>query len=163
MENRLLTLIEHLEEILDRGTKVPLTGKVMVDEDSVLEILDGIRTVLPEEIRQANLILAERDRMLEDARSEGQRIVERAHKQAEHMLQENEVVTQSRVYAEEIVRKAQQYSREVKVGALKYSDDLLSDIEMKIEEAFKTIKSSREELNSLARWDEKIQSGLQEE
>lgn len=163
MENRLLTLIEHLEEILDRGTKVPLTGKVMVDEDSVLEILDGIRTVLPEEIRQANLILAERDRMLEDARSEGKRIVERAHKQAEHMLQENEVVTQSRVYAEEIVRKAQQYSREVKVGALKYSDDLLSDIEMKIEEAFKTIKSSREELNSLARWDEKIQSGLQEE
>ena len=163
MENRLLTLIEHLEEILDRGTKVPLTGKVMVDEDSVLEMLDGIRTVLPEEIRQANLILAERDRMLEDARSEGQRIVDRAHKQAEQMLQENAVVAQSRVYAEEIVRKAQQYSREVKLGALKYSDDLLSDIEVKIEESYKTIKSSREELNSLARWDEKIQSGLQEE
>ena len=163
MENRLLTLIEHLEEILDRGTKVPLTGKVMVDEENVLEILDGIRTVLPEEIRQANLILAERDRMLEDARSEGQRIVDRANKQAEQLLQENEEVTQSRVYAEEIVRKAQQYSREVKLGALKYSDDLLNDIEMKIEESFKAIKSSREELNSLARWDEKIQSGLEEE
>ncbi len=163
MENRLFTLIEHLEEILDRGTKVPLTGKVMVDEDSVLEILDGIRSVLPEEIRQANLILAERDRFMEDARNEGQRIVDRAQKQAEQLLQENEVVSQSRVYAEEIVRKAQQYSREVKLGALKYSDDLLNDIEAKIEESYKAIKESREELNSLARWDEKIQSGLDNE
>ncbi|KUO65753.1 MAG: ATPase [Gracilibacter sp. BRH_c7a] len=163
MENRLFTLLEQLEEILDRGTKVPLTGKVMVDEDSVLEILDGIRSVLPEEIRQANLILADRDRLLEDARSEGQRIVDRAQKQAEQMLQENEVVSQSRVYAEEIVRKAQQYSREVKLGALKYSDDLLNDIEAKIEESFKAIKESREELNSLARWDEKIQSDMNNE
>lgn len=163
MENRLFTLLEHLEEILDRGTKVPLTGKVMVDEDSILEIMDGIRSVLPEEIRQANLILAERDRFMEDARSEGQRIVDRAHKQAEQLLQENEVVSQSRVYAEEIVRKAQQYSREVKLGALKYSDDLLNDIETKIEESYKAIKESREELNSLARWDEKIQSGMDNE
>lgn len=163
LENRLLTLIEHLEEILDRGTKVPLTGKVMVDEDRVLEILDGIRSVLPEEIRQANLILAERDRLVEDARSEGQRVVDRAHKQAEQMMQENEVVTQSRVYAEEIVWKAQQYSREVKLGALKYSDDLLHDIEVKIEESYKAIKASREELNSLARWDEKIESGMNDD
>lgn len=163
MENRLFTLLEHLEEILDRGTKVPLTGKVMVDEDSVLEIIDGIRSVLPEEIRQANLILAEKDRFIEDARSEGQRIVDRAQRQAEQLLQENEVVSQSRVYAEEIVRKAQQYSREVKLGALKYSDDLLNDVEKKIEESFKAIKESREELNSLARWDEKVQSGMENE
>lgn len=163
MENRLFTLLEHLEEILDRGTKVPLTGKVMVDEESVLEILDGIRSVLPEEIRQANLILAERDRLLEDARSEGQRIVDRANKQAEQMLQEHEVVSQSRVYADEIVRKAQQYSREVKLGALKYSDDLLNDIEAKIGESYKSIKESREELSSLARWDEKVQSDMDNE
>jgi len=163
LENRLFTLLEHLEEILDRGTKVPLTGKVMVDEDSVLEIIDGIRSVLPEEIRQANLILAEKDHFIEDARSEGQRIVDRAQKQAEQLLQENEVVSQSRVYAEEIVRKAQQYSREVKLGALKYSDDLLNDLENKIEESYKAIKESREELNSLARWDEKVQSGMEKE
>ncbi len=163
MENRLFTLLEHLEEILDRGTKVPLTGKVMVDEDSILEIIDGIRSVLPEEIRQANLILAEKDRFIEDARSEGQRIVDRAQKQAEQLLQEDEVVSQSRVYAEEIVRKAQQYSREVKLGALKYSDDLLNDVENKIEESYKAIKESREELNSLARWDEKVQSGMENE
>ncbi|HBC98116.1 MAG TPA: ATPase [Clostridium sp.] len=160
MENRLLDLVEQLEEVLDRGTKVPLTGKIMVDEEVVLEILDGIRSALPEEIRQANLILAERDRLLEKARNEGDKIVDRAHKQAEYLLQEDEIAVQSRAYAEDIVNKAQQYSREVKVGALKYSDDLLHDMEIKLEETFKAIKTSREELNVMARWDEKIQDNL---
>lgn len=160
MENRLLDLVEQLEEVLDRGTKVPLTGKIMVDEEVVLEILDGIRSALPEEIRQANLILTERDRLLENARTEGEKLVERAHKQAEYLLQEDEIAVQSRAYAEEIVNKAQQYSREVKVGALKYSDDLLHDMEIKLEETFKAIKASREELNVMARWDEKIQDNL---
>jgi len=160
LENRLFTLLEHLEEVLDQGTKVPLTGKVMVDEDNVIEILDGIRAVLPEEIRQANLILAERDRLIEDARREGQLILDRAQKQSEQLLEENEVVVQSRVYAEEIVRKAQQYSRDVKLGALKYSDDLLHDIEGKIEDTYKAVKTSREELNAMARWDDRAQSAL---
>lgn len=161
MDNRLLDLVEQLEEILDRGTKVPLTGKIMVDEEVVLEILDGIRSTLPEEIRQANLILAERDRLLEDARNEGQRILDRAQKQAEQLVQEDEIVAQSRSYAEDIARKAQQYSREVKLGALKYSDDLLQDVEKKLDETFKAVKSSREELNALARWDERIENDLE--
>jgi len=162
LENRLLDLIEQLEEILDHGTKVPLTGKVMVDEDVILETLDGIRSVLPEEIRQANLVLAERDRFIEEARNESQRMLDRAQKHAEQLLQEDEIVAQSRSYAEEIAQKAQQYSREVKLGALKYSDDLLRDVEMKLEETFKGIKASREELNVMARWDERVQNNLED-
>ncbi len=162
MENRLFDFIEQLEELLDRGTKVPLTGKIMVDEEVVLELIDGIRSSLPEEIRQANHLLAERDRLVEDARNEAQRIVERAQKQAEQLLQEDEIVAQSRSYAEEIARKAQQYSREVKMGALKYSDDLLHDVEVKLEDTYKAIKASREELNVMARWDERIQNNLED-
>lgn len=158
MENHLIDLIEQLEDVLDHGTKVPLTGKIMVDSETVLELLDGIRSVLPEEIRQANILLAERDRYIEEARSEGNRIVERAQKQAEQLVNEDEIVTQSRAYGEELVLKAQQYSREVKLGALKFADELLQDIESKIGDAFKSIKSSREELNTMARWDDRVQS-----
>jgi len=154
LENRLLDLIEQLEEIVDHSAKVPLTGKIMVDEETILEILDNIRSALPEEIREANRILADRDRLIENARAEGKMIVERAEKQAEQLLREDEIMAQSRAYAEELVEKAQQYSREVKLGALKYSDELLSDVASKLEQVFKTIQASREELSNMARWDE---------
>ena len=155
MENRLMDLIEQLEEILDHATKVPLTGKIMIEEDLILEIVDAMRAAIPEEIRQANMIISDRDRLIEQARSDSQRIIERAQKQAEQLIEEDEIVSQSRAYGEDIVRKAQQYSREVKLGALKYSNDILYGVEQKLEEAYKSIKASREELLTLARRDEK--------
>lgn len=163
MENRLIDLLDQLEEIIDHATKVPLTGRVLVDEDVVLEILDGMRSFLPEEIRQANMILAERDRILEKAREESQLIIERAEKQAEQLLKEHEITIQSRAYAEELVQQAQQYSREVKLGALKYSDELLNDLSTKIESVFKAIQASREEINNMARWDERVENSIEDE
>ena len=49
------------------------------------------------------------------------------------------------------------------MGALKYSDDLLRDIESKLEDTYKAIKSSREELNTMARWDERVQANVRDE
>jgi len=160
LENRLIELIDQLEEIFDQGTKVPLTGKVMIDHEVIIEILDAIRSVLPEEIRQANLVLSDRERLMDSARIESQRIVDRAEKQAEQLLKEDEIALQSHAYAEDLVQKAQQYSREVKYGALKYSDEILGDLALKLEENLKTIKSSREELDVMARRDERTQNGL---
>lgn len=162
MENRLLDFVEQLEEILDRGTKVPLTGKIMVDEELILEILDGIRSSLPEEIRHADIIMSERDRLMEEARNEADRIIDRAQKHAEQLLDEDEITAQSRAYAEDIVRKAQQYSRDVKLGALKYSDDLLHDIEIKLEGTSQSLKKSREELGAMTRWDDRIQDNVED-
>ena len=167
LENQLYNLIEQLEELLDRGTKVPLTGKVMIDENFVLEILENIRAVLPEEIREANSLLADRNRIIGNARKEGQNIIEQSEKQAERMISENRIVKESQIYAdeitkesqdyaEELVHKAQQYSKEVKLGALKYSDDLLYDLESKLGQTIKSLKESREELTAMARWDERI-------
>ena len=55
-------------------------------------------------IRQANLILDDSERIINNARDE-EKIVERAEKQAEYLLEENEIVAQPRAYAEDIVRK----------------------------------------------------------
>lgn len=158
MDNQIYALIEQMEEVLDRATKVPLMSKIMIDEDSLLEILDRMRAALPEEIKDANFIIAEKERITEDARSEARRIIERAQVQAEQVMMENEITLQAKAYSEELVMKAQQYSREVKMGTLKYSDDLLNDLEKRFEEAFKSIKSSREELVRMARWDDRVQA-----
>ena len=39
----ILKYVDQLEEIVDTATKVPLTGKVMVDVDEVFELIDLIR------------------------------------------------------------------------------------------------------------------------
>ena len=58
----IFTLLENLEELLDTGTKVPFSGKVLVDRDELAEILENIRIKLPDELKQAKWVKEERGR-----------------------------------------------------------------------------------------------------
>ena len=51
----ILKYVDQLEEIVDTATKVPLTGKVMVDVDEVFELIDLIRENLPQELKDASM------------------------------------------------------------------------------------------------------------
>lgn len=53
---RVLELLEEIEEIVDTAAGFPLTGKIMVDSQELLEIVREIRAELPDEIQQAQWI-----------------------------------------------------------------------------------------------------------
>ena len=67
---KVLELLEEIEDIVDTASGFPLTGKIMVDAQELLEIVKDIRAELPEEIQQAQWIKNERDRILDEAKTE---------------------------------------------------------------------------------------------
>ena len=62
---RVLELLEEIEEIVDTAAGFPLTGKIMVDSQELLEIVREIRAELPDEIQQAPV---DKERKREDHR-----------------------------------------------------------------------------------------------
>ncbi|WP_372503573.1 ATPase [Acididesulfobacillus acetoxydans] len=154
MDNDVLAMIEELEEIVDRGTKIPMTGKVLVDDTGVFDILDRIRAALPEEIQDAKWILSERQRIINEAETEAQKIVERGKSYAEKMAGEDEIAKQAEAYAEDIVKKAQAYAREVKAGAAQYADELLGHVDARLQDSLQSLRHNREELRTMAKREE---------
>jgi vacuolar-type H+-ATPase subunit H len=146
LDSDVLGLLEELEEIVDRGVKIPMTGKVLVDDSVIFELLDRIRSILPEEIRNAKWILNERQRIIDEAQAEAQKLMDRGKNYMEKMAEDNEIVKQAQSYAEEVVRQAQNYAREVKFGAVQYADEMLENIEVKVHETVQAIRRNREEL-----------------
>jgi vacuolar-type H+-ATPase subunit H len=146
LDSDVLGLLEELEEIVDRGVKIPMTGKVLVDDSVIFELLDRIRSVMPEEVRNAKWILNERQRIIDEAQAEAQKLIDRGKSYMEKMAEDNEIVKQAQSYAEEVVRQAQIYAREVKFGAVQYADELLESIEAKVHETVQSIRRNREEL-----------------
>ena len=65
---KVLELLNEIEEIVDTSSGFPLTGKILVDADEILEIVKEIRIELPDEIQQAQWIKEERQRILEEAK-----------------------------------------------------------------------------------------------
>ncbi len=50
-----LELLEEIEDIVDTAPGLPLTGKIMVDANEVLEIVREIRLSLPDDVQQAKM------------------------------------------------------------------------------------------------------------
>ena len=64
----IFTLLEALEELMDESKSIPLTNKVLVNKEEVLDLIKEIRLKLPEELKQAKWVKEERARILAEAR-----------------------------------------------------------------------------------------------
>ena len=60
----ILQLIDRLEELFNESKTIPLTRSVMVDEDKMLDIIDQMRIAIPEEVKKAQQVMAQRDRVM---------------------------------------------------------------------------------------------------
>lgn len=145
----LLSALNELEELVENSGKIPLTKKVMVDEDRMLDLLDRIRTTIPEEIRQAKWIIQEREKVLDDSQKEAMRIMEDAQRQIEKRADDSEVARQAKIVAEEIVAKAESVAREMREGARSYADDILSNLQESLGKIVNQIEQGRSELKAM--------------
>ncbi|MEW6448032.1 MAG: ATPase [Bacillota bacterium] len=145
----LLAVINELEELIETSGRIPLTRKVLVDEDKMLDILDRIRTILPDDVRKAKWVVQEREKVMDEAHREAERILEQARQDAEKKAEESEVVRQAKEMAESILGKAEQVAREIKLGAREYADDVLAKLEDRLDRITREIQQGRAELRGM--------------
>ena len=63
----IFTLLENLEDILEKSKPLPFTDKSIVEKDQFLDIIKEIRLKLPDELKQAKWIKEERERIISEA------------------------------------------------------------------------------------------------
>ena len=122
------------------GKKLPLTNNVVLDQATVLELIDQLRVSVPDEVRQARRITEEATRITERAREEGDSIIARAQQQAAQMLEERELVRAAQQRAGEIIDQAQSEAQEVRRGADEYAAGVLIRLEGECIKALTSIK-----------------------
>jgi len=153
VENDIMSLLNEVEEIIDHGTKIPMTGKVLVDDTVIFELLDRVRAAMPEEITNAKWVLKERQRILDEAQVEAQKLMEQGKIYVDKMAIEDEVVKQAQIYGLDIVRQAQTFAQDVKSGAVQYADEMLQHVEQSLYETLQSLRNNREELKGLVKED----------
>ena len=52
--------IDRLEQLLQESRKVPFSSNLMVDEDRLMNIIDQMRVAIPDVVKRASLVEAER-------------------------------------------------------------------------------------------------------
>ena len=142
----IFTLLENIEDILEKSKGVPISNKVLVDKEEILEIISELRLKLPEELKQAKWIKEERQRILVEAQKEADDIVKEAENRIISMIDEHEITKKAYEKKAEIIETANEMSREISKGTKDYADNVLNGIEVALQEALKIIQNNRNEL-----------------
>lgn len=142
----IFTLLENLEEIIESGTKVPLSSKVLVDREEISEIIEEIRLKLPDELKQAKWVKEERQRIIMDAQKEADQIVKETENKIISLVDDHEITRQALAQKEEIIESADKVAREITTGTREYADALLERLEEILKEALNVVHDNRKEL-----------------
>ena len=143
----IFTLLESLEEILESGSKVPFSSKVMVDIDELRDILEDIRLKLPDELKQAKWVKEERQRIIEDAQKDADNIIQNAESKIVTMIDENAITKKALAQKEEIIENANKVSKEICTGTHEYANAILEKVEEVLKETLQVVENNRKELN----------------
>jgi cell division septum initiation protein DivIVA len=128
----ILQLIDRLEELFNDAKAVPFTHNVIVDEDKMLELIDQMRIAIPEEVKKAQQVVAQRDRVMAQAQEEANRTLQIARDKADQYVQKDMIVQEAQRRADQIVSQARGEAEATRVDADNYVIDTLMQLQDQI-------------------------------
>ncbi|GAP06793.1 hypothetical protein ATHL_01653 [Anaerolinea thermolimosa] len=151
----ILHLVDRLEELFNESRPLPFSHSVIVNEDRMLDLIDQMRVSIPEEIKKAQQLLAQRDRILAQAQEEANRTLALAREKSEALVSRDSIVAEAQARAEQIIAQAYQEVNVIKREADEYVLETLTRIEAEMERLLtqvrngvRTIQSERQAASS---------------
>ncbi|AGK97329.1 hypothetical protein [Clostridium pasteurianum] len=129
-----MKLLEYLSDIIDTSTKLPMTGKAVVNKKEVCEVINDIISALPDELKKAQWIINEKDRILSDALKEADIIRRRNAQNIMKEIEEHDITKEAKINAEEIITSAQNSAKDIKIASRDYANNVLKDLDREIKE-----------------------------
>ena len=137
----ILQLIDRLEELLNESRPLPFTHNVIVDEDRMLDLIDQMRVSIPEEVKKAQQLMAQRDRVIAQAQEEANRTVNLARDRSNELVERDQVVQAAYTQAEQIKAQAHADGEAIRREADEYVLETLRSLEMEMERAINQVRN----------------------
>jgi hypothetical protein len=137
----ILQMIDRLEELLNESRPLPFTHNVIVDEDRMLDLIDQMRVSIPEEVKKAQQLLAQRDRLIAQAEEQAQRTVNLARDRSSEIVERDQLVQAAYTQAEQIKAQAYADGDLIRKEADEYVLETLRKLEMEMERAIAQVRN----------------------
>lgn len=137
----ILHLVDRMEELFNNGKQVPLTRNVMVDESAFMDIIDQMRISIPEEIKKAQQITAQKDRILAQAQEEANRTVALAREKSEKLIEKSEVYQAAQAKVDMITDQASKEASQSMMDADRYVIDTLTGLEQELNKVLAQVRN----------------------
>ncbi len=137
----ILHLVDRLEELFNESRPIPLTHNVIVDEDRFLDIIDQMRISIPEEVKKAQQVFSQKDRVVAQAQEEANRTLTLAREKADQLVEKDSVAQDAQRRASQILDQARLEAENIKAGADQYSMEALMNLEVELDRILNQVRN----------------------
>ena len=135
----LLDYLDQIEDILDASKSVPFSNKISVEKERIYDVMNEIRLNLPTEIRHAQRIIEDHDKIIADARVKASSILKEAEEEAKLLTNEHEIFRRANEQATDLIEESKKNARDLRLNAMDYADEILEKTEGMIKEGMENI------------------------
>lgn len=128
----ILHLVDRLEELFNDGRQLPFMRSVIIDEEKMLSIIDQMRVSIPEEIKKAQQMLAQKDRVLAQAQEEANRTLQLAREKADQLVEKDAIIQSAQARASQIVEQSRREAKFTRDEADQYVVSSLAALELEL-------------------------------
>lgn len=128
-------MIDELEDALAEGRRVPFSGRLMIDEERILDIIDRLRVAVPEEVKQARRVVGEQERLLNEAQE-----------RVQQALEEQGLMAAITAERERLITQAEQEAATIRAGADDYARQVLEELEQRLVRLTASVQNGLKEL-----------------
>jgi vacuolar-type H+-ATPase subunit H len=137
-------LLDRLEVLLSDSRRIG--GKLIVDAQRSWDLIDQMRITIPEEVKQAQRINQERDRIIAQAKEEASRIIELAREEAGKLTEEHGLAQQAHELASTIEARARREADSIQNQADEYVLEVLSQLDADLTRTLTVVRNGMEKV-----------------
>lgn len=142
----IIDLLDRLETLVNQSRRVPLTPSIVVNEEEILDVLDQIRVGMPEEIKEARMVIETRESRLREAQEQAEQIVLAAQERAERLTDDHEITRRARAEADTLLTDARDRSRKMRRDSDEYALERMEELETQLSTALNQVRRGLETL-----------------
>ena len=138
-------LLDQLDEAIEKGWSLPGKRRV-VDNEALHQLVDDIRLNVPNEVKQARGIVADRSEIITTAKREAEDIIKAAEERARAMIAQEEVTLRAKKQAHDMLSKTQERCTEMRRAAQDFVNDLMRSADEQLTQNLTDLRKTRSSL-----------------
>jgi F0F1-type ATP synthase membrane subunit b/b' len=144
-----LDRIDELTAMVEGARSVPMSRNCIVDRADVIDSLEQLRGELPAELRRADALLEERDKIMEAGRREAERIIYEGEAEHARLVSINEIVVSAEHEASRLIGEARTEAQRLRDEVDDYVDTALANFEQLLTRSLASIERGRDKMHAL--------------
>ena len=146
--------LNELTTVVENARSMPMSASCVINRGEVLGLLEELRELLPEEFRHAEMLLTDREAVVDEGHREATRIIEAAHAEQARLVSDSEVLVAAEREAQRLRAAAADEAQGMRGEVDEYVDAKLANFEVVLNRTLTAVHRGREKLRGRSSHDE---------